>query len=113
MPPQLKESIRKALLTWYSRHQRDLPWRATHDPYHILVSEIMLQQTQVERVRQYYRRFLERFPTLESLARASLDEVLKAWEGLGYYARARHLHRAARSCCATTAGKSRKAAKSF
>jgi A/G-specific adenine glycosylase len=56
MPPQLKESIRKALLTWYSRHQRDLPWRATHDPYHILVSEIMLQQTQVERVRQYYQK---------------------------------------------------------
>jgi A/G-specific adenine glycosylase len=113
MPPQLKESIRKALLTWYSRHQRDLPWRATHDPYHILVSEIMLQQTQVERVRQYYRRFLERFPTLESLARASLDEVLKAWEGLGYYARARHLHRAAQIVLRDYGGKSRKAEKSF
>jgi A/G-specific adenine glycosylase len=95
MPPQLKESIRKALLTWYSRHQRDLPWRATHDPYHILVSEIMLQQTQVERVRQYYQKFLKKFPTLRKLAQAPLDEVLKAWEGLGYYARARHLHRAA------------------
>lgn len=97
MPPQSKKlaQIREALLSWYGRHQRDLPWRTTQDPYRILVSEVMLQQTQVERVRQYYQRFLKEFPTLESLARASLDDVLKAWEGLGYYARARHLHQAA------------------
>ncbi len=97
MPLQPKElaQIREALLSWYSRYKRDLPWRRTKDPYCILVSEVMLQQTQVERVRQYYQKFLERFPTLEALARAQLDEVLKAWEGLGYYARARNLHRAA------------------
>ncbi len=97
MLPQPRElnRIRKALLRWYSRHQRDLPWRTTEDPYRIWVSEMMLQQTQVERARLYYLRFLERFPTLESLAQAPLDEVLKAWEGLGYYARARNLHKAA------------------
>ncbi len=97
MPPQPKESdlIGKALLTWYNRHQRDLPWRVTQDPYHILVSEVMLQQTQVERVRRYYPKFLKRFPTLKELAQASLDDVLKVWEGLGYYARARNLHRTA------------------
>lgn len=95
MPPPSRKLIREALLRWYSRHHRDLPWRSTQDPYHILVSEVMLQQTQVARVREYYGKFLERFPTLEQLARAPLDEVLKAWEGLGYYARARNLHRAA------------------
>lgn len=97
MPPQSKKlaPIRRSLLAWYGRHRRDLPWRTTQDPYRILVSEVMLQQTQVERVRQYYPRFLERFPTVEELARAPLDDVLKAWEGLGYYARARNLHKAA------------------
>ncbi len=97
MPPPSKElaQIRKALLNWYNRHRRDLPWRRTQDPYHILVSEVMLQQTQVERVRQYYERFIKEFPTLQKLAQAPLDDVLKAWEGLGYYARARNLHRAA------------------
>jgi len=97
MPPQPKKlvQIRRSLLAWYGRHKRGLPWRATQDPYHILVSEVMLQQTQVERVRQYYPKFLKRFPTLRELAQASLDDVLKAWEGLGYYARARNLHRAA------------------
>jgi len=97
MPRQPKkiDQIRQELLLWYRCHRRDLPWRTAQDPYRIWVSEVMLQQTQVERVRQYYPKFLDRFPTLESLARASLDEVLKAWEGLGYYARARNLHRAA------------------
>ncbi len=84
------------LLAWYARHGRDLPWRRTRDPYRILVSEMMLQQTQVSRVLEYYHRFLETFPNLDVLAEASLDQVLKAWEGMGYYARARHLHRAAR-----------------
>ncbi len=85
----------KALLSWYERHHRDLPWRDTRDPYTIWVAEIMLQQTRVETVLTYYEPFLSRFPTLEVLAAAHLDEVLKAWEGLGYYARARNLHRAA------------------
>jgi A/G-specific adenine glycosylase len=83
------------LLAWYARHGRDLPWRRTRDPYRILVSEVMLQQTQVSRVLAYYGRFLEAFPDVKSLAAASLDHVLKLWEGMGYYARARNLHRAA------------------
>jgi A/G-specific adenine glycosylase len=84
------------LLAWYERHQRNLPWRRTQDPYAIWVAEIMLQQTRVETVLDYYGRFLDRFPTIEALASAALDDVLKAWEGLGYYARARNLHAAAR-----------------
>ncbi|MCL7454098.1 MAG: A/G-specific adenine glycosylase [Anaerolineae bacterium] len=84
------------LLAWYERHRRDLPWRHDQNPYAIWVAEIMLQQTRVETVIAYYQRFLQRFPTLEALAKAPLDDVLKAWEGLGYYARARNLHRAAR-----------------
>ena len=83
------------LLAWYAGHRRDLPWRRARDPYRIWVAEVMLQQTQVATVIPYYARFLARFPTLEALAAAPLDEVLKAWEGLGYYARARHLHAAA------------------
>jgi A/G-specific adenine glycosylase len=85
------------LLAWYRRHRRDLPWRRTQDPYAIWVAEVMLQQTRVETVIDYYERFMARFPTLEALADASLDDVLKAWEGLGYYARARNLHKAARA----------------
>lgn len=88
------------LLTWYGRVRRDLPWRRTRDPYHIWVAEVMLQQTQVATVIPYYERFLARFPTVEALAAALLDEVLKLWEGLGYYARARHLHTAARTVVA-------------
>lgn len=89
-------TLRQALLAWYRRHARDLPWRHTRDPYAIWVSEVMLQQTQVETVRAYYARFLGRFPSLEALAAAPVDRVLKAWEGLGYYQRARRLHAAAR-----------------
>jgi A/G-specific adenine glycosylase len=84
------------LLAWFADHRRDLPWRRTRDPYHIWVAEVMLQQTQVATVIPYYERFLALFPTVESLAAAPLDAVLKAWEGLGYYARARHMHAAAR-----------------
>jgi A/G-specific adenine glycosylase len=84
------------LLTWYEDHQRDLPWRRTQDPYAVWVAEIMLQQTRVETAVSYYTQFLARFPTVEDLARAPMDDVLKAWEGLGYYARARNLHAAAR-----------------
>ena len=87
--------IGQLLLAWYERHRRDLPWRHTEDPYAIWVAEIMLQQTRVETVISYYEGFLRRFPTLHDLAAATLDDVLKAWEGLGYYARARNLYAAA------------------
>ncbi|HKE11901.1 MAG TPA: A/G-specific adenine glycosylase [Myxococcota bacterium] len=88
---------RAALLPWYRAHRRDLPWRRTRDPYAIWISEAMLQQTRVETVIPYYERFLRRFPDVATLARAPLEEVYAAWAGLGYYSRARNLHRAARS----------------
>ncbi len=84
------------LLGWYRVHKRTLPWRGTHEPYRVWVSEIMLQQTRVEAVKEYYVRFLERFPAAVDLAAADEDEVLKYWEGLGYYSRARNLHKAAK-----------------
>lgn len=84
------------LLGWYEKEKRDLPWRGSGDPYAIWISEIMLQQTRVETVRDYYRRWMVRFPDIKSLAKADLDTVLKLWEGLGYYSRARNLHKAAR-----------------
>lgn len=95
--PKALDELRKKVLAWYGRSARDLPWRRTRDPYRIWLSEIMLQQTRVETVKPYYHRFLERFPTVEALAAAPEDEVLGAWSGLGYYARARSLHRAART----------------
>ena len=85
------------LLDWYWENRRDLPWRHSKDPYRVWVSEIMLQQTRVAQGTDYYSRFLRRFPSLEALASAAEDEVLKYWQGLGYYARARNLHAAARS----------------
>jgi len=88
-------SLREALLAWYDRHRRDLPWRRTSDPYRIWVSEVMLQQTTVKTVLPYYASFLARFPTLLALAEEPEDEVLAAWSGLGYYHRARNLHRGA------------------
>src|SRR5437879_1496119 len=88
--------FRRLLLAWYARAARDLPWRRTRDPYRVLVSEVMLQQTQVNRVAKYYGRFLEQFPNLAALARAKPTAVREAWDGLGYYARARNLHAAAR-----------------
>ena len=87
--------IRHHLLKWYATHRRRLPWRETSDPYAIWVSEVMLQQTQVATVVPYYLRFLDRFPTPSHLADADIQDVLKSWEGLGYYSRARNLHRAA------------------
>lgn len=87
----------RRLLVWFARNARTMEWRQTADPYRIWVSEIMLQQTRVETAAPYYRRFLEAFPTLDALAGASPDDVLKAWEGLGYYSRARNLHRAAKA----------------
>lgn len=92
----LVRKIRRQLLSWYDDHARDLPWRRTDDPYAIWISEIMLQQTQVETVQPYYERFLKRFPEVGTLARARLDTVLKLWEGLGYYSRARNMHKAAK-----------------
>jgi A/G-specific adenine glycosylase len=84
------------LLRWFRKNGRDLPWRETRDPYKILVSEVMLQQTQVDRVRGYYERFLREYPTVRDLAAAHPTRVRESWEGLGYYARARNLHAAAR-----------------
>ncbi len=95
--PEDVASFRAALLRFFDREARPLPWRSTRDPYRILVSEIMAQQTRVETVIPYYRRWLERFPTLGALADAGRDDVLKLWEGLGYYSRARNLHRAAQT----------------
>ena len=89
-----KSRIVEALVAWYRDHKRDLPWRGA-TPYAIWVSEIMLQQTQVATVIPFFLKFMERFPTVEALAEAPLEEMLKYWAGLGYYARARNLHRAA------------------
>jgi len=91
-----RENIQKALLQWYKKKKRDLPWRKTRDPYAIWVSEIMLQQTQVATVIPYYQNFLKTFPTVCTLAKANLSKVLKVWEGLGYYSRARNLYRASK-----------------
>jgi|MudIll2142460700_1097286.scaffolds.fasta_scaffold10302_2 A/G-specific adenine glycosylase len=88
------KNIQRNLLKWYRKNKRDLPWRRTTDPYAIWVSEIMLQQTQVATVIPYYKNFLKSFPSVRNLARADLSRVLKVWEGLGYYSRARNLHRA-------------------
>ncbi len=96
--------FRRRLLAWYTRHHRRLPWRGVRDPYAVLVSEIMLQQTQVARVLDYYPRFLARYPTCEALAAAPADAVRESWEGLGYYARARNLHAAARRVVAEWGG---------
>jgi A/G-specific adenine glycosylase len=87
--------FRRSLLCWFRRHGRDLPWRRTRDPYRVLVSEFMLQQTQVVRVQPYYHRFLRSYPSLEALAAAPAPEVRESWEGLGYYRRAANLHRLA------------------
>ena len=94
--PALRRWVRRRLLDWFARHQRDLPWRRDRDPYHIWVSEVMLQQTTVAAVVPYFERFLRSLPTVADLAAADEQEVLRLWEGLGYYRRARDLHRAAR-----------------
>ncbi|RMD91572.1 MAG: A/G-specific adenine glycosylase [Calditrichaeota bacterium] len=92
---KFKSAFADKLISWYHKNKRDLPWRKTSDPYKIWVSEIMLQQTQVDQVIPYYEKFIEKYPTLRELAAAPLDEVLKVWEGMGYYSRARNLHSAA------------------
>lgn len=100
----MPERIQRLLLDWYDAHARDLPWRGIQDPYRTWVSETMLQQTRVETVRGYYHRFLEHFPDVASLAAAPLDDVLKQWEGLGYYSRARNLHKGAQQVMAQFGG---------
>ena len=97
-------AVARSLLVWYGRARRDLPWRQSQDPYRVWVSEIMLQQTQVERVKDFYRRFLERFPTIDALAVADEHDGLRLWEGLGYYRRARQLHAAAKQIVAEHGG---------
>ena len=91
-----RDGFTRKVLAWYARAGRDLPWRRTRDPYRVLVSEFMLQQTQVSRVQEYYPRFLARFPDLDALASARPRAVREAWDGLGYYARASNLHALAR-----------------
>ena len=104
LDPLVRRRFQRSLLAWYRRHRRDLPWRGTRDPYHILVSEIMLQQTQVERVVPKYRQFLERYPTLEALAEAQPAAVRKLWYPLGYNVRPVHLHAIAREAVARYGG---------
>jgi A/G-specific adenine glycosylase len=100
-----KGEIQKNLLHWFKRNARDLPWRRTRSPYAIWVSEIMLQQTQVPTVIPYYKRFLKTFPAIRRLAEADLSEVLMVWEGLGYYSRARNLHKASQEVLSRFKGK--------
>jgi A/G-specific adenine glycosylase len=95
-PPKTRQRFRRALLTWYRKHGRDLPWRRTSDPYHILVSEVMLQQTQVDRVLPKYDEWLRKYPSLEALASAPEAEVSATWRPLGYNIRPRRLHAIAR-----------------
>ena len=97
--------FRKRLLSWYRRHKRVLPWRSDPTPYRVWVSEIMLQQTQMRTVLPFYERFLVRFPNVQSLAAAHVDEVVEAWAGLGYYSRARNIHEAARKIAGASGGR--------
>ena len=104
MDDQSRVFVRK-LLIWYKKAARELPWRDTRNPYAILVSEFMLQQTQVSRVLEYFPRFMARFPTIDALARSRPKAVMEQWDGLGYYARATNLHALARVVRTTMAGK--------
>jgi A/G-specific adenine glycosylase len=104
LAPDRRDGVRRALAHWFAAHQRELPWRRDYAPYGVWISEMMLQQTQVETVLPYYRRWMARFPDVRALAAAPLEDVLKLWEGLGYYARARNLHRAARAIVAEHGG---------
>jgi A/G-specific adenine glycosylase len=105
LPSAVRRWVRRRLLDWFAHHRRDLPWRRDRDPYHIWISEIMLQQTQVATVVPYFERFLQAFPTLPDLAAADEQAVLRRWEGLGYYRRARDLHRTARRLVAEHGGR--------
>ena len=98
------ENFSRPLVDWYKKEARPLPWREELTPYRVWVSEIMLQQTRIEAAREYFNRFTRAFPTVEALAAAELDDVLKLWEGLGYYSRARNLHKCAKTVCETYGG---------
>jgi A/G-specific adenine glycosylase len=104
-PPEARQRFRRVLLGWYRRNGRDLPWRRTSDPYHILVSEVMLQQTQVDRVVPKYHEWLDKYPSLEALASAPEEEVSQAWRPLGYNIRPRRLHAIARESVARYGGR--------
>lgn len=99
MTKEIDKTFTETLLSWYAANKRDLPWRKDREPYHVWVSEIMLQQTRVEAVKEYYRRFMEELPDVEALAGAEEQTLLKLWQGLGYYNRVRNLHRAAEVIC--------------
>ncbi|MFZ3199719.1 MAG: hypothetical protein WA175_01065, partial [Candidatus Acidiferrales bacterium] len=105
LSPRARANFQRRLLSWFRAHRRDLPWRQSRDPYRIWVAEVMLQQTRIAAVLPYYHRFLKTFPRVERLARAPLREVLRQWSGLGYYSRARNLHRAAKRIIAAHNGK--------
>jgi len=108
MQPHKRTVLQQSLLKWYDVHQRDLPWRNVTDPYPVWISEVMLQQTQVQTVIPYYLRFLEHFPNIAGLAQADTDALLRLWAGLGYYSRARNLQKAARIIVQTSATVGRK-----
>lgn len=95
----MQKNIQNNLITWYNKNHRHFPWRETKNPYYIWISEIMLQQTTTEAVIPYYTRFIETFDTIDKLAKASLEDVYKLWEGLGYYRRAKHIHETAQFIC--------------
>lgn len=105
MPRRKPSPLLNPLLAWYAREKRTMPWRGHPDPYAVWVSEVMLQQTRVETVVPYFERFTARFPTVHALATADLQDVLRLWQGLGYYTRARNLHKAAQAVCATPGAK--------
>lgn len=92
-----ESNFTSSVLNWYAEHKRPMPWRETGDPYKIWISEIMLQQTRVDQAWPYFERFISEFPTVFDLAKANQQQVLKAWEGLGYYSRARNLHAASKN----------------
>jgi len=104
-PPRPNAAFQKKLLAWFRAHRRELPWRASRDPYRVWVAEVMLQQTRIAAVLPYYRRFLKAFPNVRTLARARESKVLRLWSGLGYYSRARNLQRAAKEIVARHKGK--------
>lgn len=99
-----QKKIVQPLLTWYAQNARKLPWREDTDPYHIWVSEIMLQQTRVETVKPYFERFMKRLPSVWDLAEITEEELLKLWEGMGYYSRAKNMHKAAQIICTNFGG---------
>jgi len=105
LPPSSIEDLHRCVLSWYASHRRELPWRDESDPYRILVSEIMLQQTGVGRVTPIYKRFIERFPSFEALAEASRQDVMRAWAGAGYNRRAIYLHECSRIVCRDHGGR--------